>query len=63
MKHNHHLNHVCFERDGQWLVFERMGKDIDFSVYPIHRNLGCGDSSYEAMQNSTVPNWDIEVIE
>lgn len=64
----HHLNHVCFERDGQWLVFERfLGKDykgdtVDFSIYPDHRNLGVGTSSDEAIRNSTVPNWDIEVI-
>lgn len=57
-----HLNHVCFFMDGYWYVFERIGKDIPLGIYPVNRNLGKGESSDEAIRNSSVPNWDIEVI-
>ena len=50
-----HLNHIAINKGEVWYIFERMGKDIPFSLYPIHRHLGKGYSS--------VPSWDIEVIE
>ena len=59
---SHHLNHIVIQRDDSWYVFERMGKQIPFNLYPIHRHLGCGDSSEDAIRNSSVPSWDIEVI-
>ena len=57
-----HLNHVCLF-DGKWRVYERMGKQIPFGLYPHHRHLGEGETPEEAMRNSSVPMWDIEVIE
>ena len=57
-----HLNHVALEKGGMWYIFERMGKSIPFDLYPIHRHLGKGVTSEEAIRNSDVPNWDIEVI-
>lgn len=59
---DHHLNHVCIPMDDCWMVFERMGKQIPFSIYPVHRNLGVGSTPEMAIRNSVVPNWDIEVI-
>ena len=57
-----HLNHVCLFDGDYWYVFERMGKHIPFDLYPLHRHLGKGSSSKEAIRNSSIPNWDIEVI-
>ena len=58
----HHLNHIAIQRGEKWYVFERMGKQVSFDIYPLNRNLGIGNSPDEAIRNSSVPNWDIEVI-
>lgn len=57
-----HLNYVAIYRGDLWYVFERMGKDIPYSLYPLNRHLGKGESSDEAIRNSSVPSWNIEVI-
>lgn len=59
----HHLNHVALCKGEMWYIFERMGKQIPFELYPIHRHLGKGLTSDEAIRNSSVPSWDIEVVE
>ena len=59
---NSHLNYVAINKGNVWYIFERMGKSIPFDLYPIDRNLGKGYSSDEAIRNSSVPSWNIEVI-
>lgn len=60
--YNNHLNHVCLFKGEMWYVFERLGKQIPFDLYPINRHLGKGISPDEAISNSVVPSYDIEVI-
>lgn len=62
MTHKQHLNHVAIKREDKWYIFERMGKQIPLGIYPLHRHLGTGNTSDEAISNSSVPTWDIEVI-
>lgn len=57
-----HLNYVAINRGDLWYIFERMGKDIPYSLYPLNRHLGKGVSSDKAIRNSSVPSWNIEVI-
>ena len=62
MSSKQHLNYVAIKRDNMWYVFERMGKQIPLGIYPLHRHLGMGNTSEEAIKNSIVPNWNVEVI-
>ena len=62
MSSKQHLNHVAIKRENTWYIFERMGKQVPFGIYPLHRHLGNGMTVESAIENSSVPTWDIEVI-
>lgn len=58
---NHHLNHVILHDGSFYRVYERLGKNVPYSAYNPAKHLGIGSSVDEAVSNSTVPTWDIEL--
>lgn len=62
MKHQH-LNHIVLSDGNVFGVFHRLGKQVPFYAYNFEKALGTGDTPEEAITNSGIPRWDIEVIE
>ena len=57
----HHLNHIILDDGTFYRVFERLGKTVPLEAYNPRRHLGKGLSVEEAVENSDVPVWDIEM--
>ena len=55
------LNYVVLHDGTFYRVFERLGKKVPFSAYNPQRHLGLGTSVEEAIENSSVPSWEIEL--
>lgn len=61
MNKKSHLNHIILHDGSFYRVFERMGKQVPFEAYNPKHHLGIGTSVEEAMSNTSVPAWDIEL--
>lgn len=61
MSKKEHLNHFILHDGSCYRVFEKMGKKVPYEAYNPNRHLGIGDSPEEAIRNSSVPSWDIDI--
>lgn len=55
-------NHIVLTDGVVYAVFHRLGKKVPYSAYNFKKALGTGDSITEAINNSGIPRWDVEVV-
>lgn len=60
MKHNH-LNYIILGDGTCYRVFERLSKDVPFEAYNQDNHLGIGDTPEDAISDSDVPSYEIEL--
>ena len=56
----HHLNYIILHDGEFYRVFERLGKNVPYGAYNPMKHLGIGLTPQEAIENSSIPVWDIE---
>lgn len=57
----HHLNYIILSDGKCYRIFERLGKDVPFEAYNHDAHLGMGDTVEEAIENTSVPIYEIEM--
>lgn len=60
MKHSH-LNYIILSDGINYRVFERLGRDVPFEAYNKDNHLGIGDTVEDALSDSDVPSYEVEL--
>ena len=60
VKHGH-LNYIILSDGVSYRVFERLSKNVPFEAYNKENYLGIGDTPEDAVSNSNVPFYEVEL--